>query len=137
MNNIHEDIDTLRKEVEICKKHISKKNKHSFKDMNHLNTELQRLSKKGWAIYHREGNSGGGVIVDSKRNIKTHYHNNDGFSASLLKFQMDESTLYEKWKKNSNNFESIYLGNKKFIWIEKAKSGFIDILFNKFSIKIN
>ena len=41
--------------------------------MNHLNTELQRLSKKGWAIYHREGNSGGGVIVDSKRNIKTAY----------------------------------------------------------------
>jgi hypothetical protein len=46
---------------------------------------------------------------------------------------MDEPKIYKKWNKNYTNFETIYLGDKKFIWVEKAKDRKIDLILDKIS----
>ena len=47
--------------------------------------------------------------------------------------EMDEPKIYKKWNKNYTNFETIYLGDKKFIWVEKAKDRKIDLILDKIS----
>lgn len=133
MSKIHEEIDTLRKEVEICKKNISMNTDNSLENISLLNKELQSLSERGWNIYHKEGNSGGGQIKNSDGITVTYYQNDDGHTTSLINLQMDEPQIYKKWKKNYTDFETIYLGNNKFIWVEKAKGRKIDVILDKIS----
>tara|TARA_B100000809_G_C14946063_1_gene462154 strand:+ start:200 stop:619 length:420 start_codon:yes stop_codon:yes gene_type:complete len=133
MINIHEEIDTLRKEVGICKKNISMNTDNSLENISLLNKELQSLSERGWKIYHKEGNSGGGQIKNSEGRTVIYYQNDDGYKTSLVNLQMDEPKIYKKWNKNYTNFETIYLGDKKFIWVEKAKDRKIDLILDKIS----
>ena len=46
---------------------------------------------------------------------------------------MDEPKIYKKRRKNYTNFETIYLGNNTFIWVEKAKERKIDLILDKIS----
>ena len=80
---------------------------NSLENISLLNKELQSLSERGWKIYHKEGNSGGGQIKNSEGRTVIYYRNDDGYQTSLINLQMDEPKIYKKWSKNYTDFEII------------------------------
>ena len=99
MSNIHEEIDTLRKEVEICKKNISTNTDKTLKNISLLNKELKRLSEKGWKIYYKEGNSAGGIVKDSDGRTISRYQIDDGYRNSRTEIQLSNPKKYEKMER--------------------------------------
>ena len=65
-------------------------------------------------------------MVSLKREIQitvyTNIHGQNG------KFQKKEPKNYMRRMNNSENFATIYMGDKKFIWIEKSNNfGFVSV----------
>ena len=126
MIDIKNEKEAINKEVELIQHELSNNSKYAHSDQYKLNEKLNSLEKRGWDLYHSEGMEGGGWNADKT----LHTVKDDGFMESLYQFHRREPKNYKRRMNNSENFATIYMGDKKFIWIEKSNN-FANNFFNK------
>ena len=133
MIDIKIEKEQINKEVQLIENEISNNQKHAYSDQYKLYDKLESLEKRGWELYYSEGMGGGGWNADKT----LHKVKDDGFMELLFEFQKNEPKNYMSRMNNSENFATIYMGDKKFIWIEKSNNfanTFFDKLKNIFKI---
>ena len=126
MIDIKIEKEQINREVQLIEHEISHNSKYAYSDQFKLHDKLESLERRGWKLYHSEGMGGGGRNADKT----LHTVKDDGFIKSLFQFHKREPKNYMRRMNNSENFATIYMGDKKFIWIEKSNN-FGNNFFNK------
>ena len=126
MIDIKIEKEKINKEVQLIQYELNNNPKYAYSDQFKLHDKLESLEKRGWELYHSEGIGGGGWNTEKT----LHTVKDDGFVESLFQFNKREPKNYKRRMNNSENFATIYMGDKKFIWIEKSNN-FANNFFNK------
>ena len=126
MIDIKKEKEQINKEVQLINHEISHNSKYAYSDQFKLHDKLESLERRGWELYHSEGMGEGGWNADKT----LHTVKDDGFMESLYQFHRREPKNYKRRMNNSENFATIYIGDKKFIWIEKTNNS-SDTFFGK------
>ena len=126
MIDIKIEKEKINKEVQLIQYELNNNPKYAYSDQSKLHDKLESLEKRGWELYHSEGIGGGGWNTEKT----LHAVKDDGFMESLFQFNKREPKNYKRRMNNSENFATIYMGDKKFIWIEKSNN-FANNFFNK------
>ena len=126
MIDIKIEKEKINKEVQLIQYELNNNPKYAYSDQFKLHDKLESLEKRGWELYHSEVIGGGGWNTEKT----LHTVKDDGFMESLFQFNKREPKNYKRRMNNSENFATIYMGDKKFIWIEKSNN-FANNFFNK------
>ena len=118
--------EQINREVQLIQHELNNSPNYAYSDQFKLYDKLESLEKRGWELYHSEGMGGGGWNADKT----VHTLKDDGFMESLFEFRKKEPKNYKRRMNNSENFATIYMGDKKFIWIEKLNNS-NDTFFGK------
>ena len=118
MIDIKTEKEQINREVQLIEHEMSNNPKYAYSDQFKLHDKLESLEKRGWELYHSEGIGGGGWNTEKT----LHTVKDDGFMESLFQFNKRKPKNYKKRMNNSENFATIYMGDKKFIWIEKLNN---------------
>ena len=126
MIDIKIEKEKINKEVQLIQYELNNNPKYAYSDQFKIHDKLESLEKRGWELYHSEVIGGGGWNTEKT----LHTVKDDGYMESLFQFNKREPENYKRRMNNSENFATIYMGDKKFIWIEKSNN-FANNFFNK------